>query len=343
MDRQHRSRQKTRRRVLQLAAMYCLAPAIPRWGWSAPPDLSGHTMGGTFRVRIGDDLPIGSLPRLRRRIIRTLDDVDRRLSLYRPHSELSRLNRQPSGEPLAMHPDSVELLQSALEIRRLGGNAYNPFAAPLVERWGFGPALRMDKGNLAADASALRRIREASLTFDGDRVSRTHDGTALDLNGIAKGDAVDRVADVLTSHGITGFMVEVGGEIRCRSGGDFPGWQIGIEGPAGEITSRVRLVDAAVATSGDFLHYYLHNGRRYSHLVDPRSGVPVRHDLALVSVVAATARMADAWSTTLMVMGPDAGYEFALENDLAALFIRRDPAGPSIRRTPAFHRLELVA
>ncbi len=335
-----------RRRFLRLAATLSIASVAPRWTWAALPDLAGHTMGTAFRIRLGGDVPVTRLPLLRRVINGALDEVESRFSLYRPNSELAALNRAPGGVVQVLSAGDIDLVRAALAVRAESGGAYDPFAAPLVARWGFGPGAHAMEPDLAVSPALLERVRGASLEIrDGGVIKNRADAT-LDLNGIAKGEAVDRLAAILSTHGIADYLVEIGGEIRCAGSptdDGANGWLVGVEGPGGRLVSRVRLDRLAVATSGDFVHYFIRGGRRYSHVIDPRSGLPVDHGLALVSVAAADCRMADAWSTALMVMGPDAGFLHALERGIAALFLARGASGPQLRRTPAWARLEANA
>ena len=157
-------------------------------------------------------------------------------------------------------------------------------------------------------------------------------GLELDLSAVAKGHAVDALAKILDRYA-TSYMVEIGGEVRCRGRrSDGRAWRIGIErpNPAGRVVQRVvPLEDAALATSGDYRNFYEVNGKRYSHVLDPVSGLPVEHTLAAVTVLAADCLTADGLATALLVMGPEAGYVWAEERGLAALFLVRD--GSEIR------------
>ena len=316
-----------------------LSPAIPRWGWAAPPDLMGKTMGTTYRVRITDSIPRRELPAIRRSIEDTLADVEQRLSLYRSDSELSELNLATREIPTVLSPATLELVRDALELQTLSDGAFSPFTAPLVDRWGFGPSGRAGLDTPGANADPAP-ILGASVTLDGQTIRKSSAGVALDLNGIAKGDAVDRVIGNLREHGIENCLVEIGGEVACSGSRPDNGWRIGIQGPDGGVISRIELNDASVATSGDHIHYFLVNGRRYCHLMDPVTGKPIDHELAVASVVAENARLADAWSTALMVLGPEAGYRMAIRHDLAALLVQRNPGGWKTIRTPAYRALE---
>lgn len=332
--------QENRRKFLQLAATLALSPAIPAWSFAAPPDLVGRTMGTSFRIRIMDDLATKELPRIRRNISNVLEDVEQRLSLYRPHSELSRLNRADAETWLSVDSATVQLLRDASSIESASQGAFCPYMASVVQRWGFGPEPVSELADLRAKRAPYNAT-EPRLVFDGNTVRKSSEHVAVDLNGIAKGDAVDRVVRSLQSSGVENCLVEIGGEVRCTGTLDGRSWQIGIQGPQNNIISRIPLRDAAVATSGDHIHYFELNGRRYSHLMDPLTSRPVKHDLALVSVVAANTRLADAWSTALMVLGPEAGLAAAQEQQLAALFvIRKAGGGWHINRTPAYRDLE---
>jgi FAD:protein FMN transferase len=164
------------------------------------------------------------------------------------------------------------------------------------------------------------------------------------LSGIAKGYAVDRVADYLAQSGADNYLVEIGGEMRVRGSSPYArAWRIGVEKP---VTGRraiqrvFRVDDAAIATSGDYRIFFESGGGRYSHIIDPRTGRPVTHKLASVTVIAPTTMAADAWSTALMVLGPDDGFRLAERLELAALFIAKTDGGFRENYTTSFdHKL----
>ena len=156
-------------------------------------------------------------------------------------------------------------------------------------------------------------------------------GLTINLSAIAKGYAVDRVAAALRARGLPDHLVEVGGEIRAggRNAAGQP-WKVGIEEPivhARRVGSVVLLRDQALATSGDYRNFFFHDGKKYSHTIDPRTGWPVQHALASVSVLAESCMLADGWATALMVVGPDVAGRLASQQDLAVLFITRDSDG----------------
>jgi FAD:protein FMN transferase len=176
-------------------------------------------------------------------------------------------------------------------------------------------------------------------------VRKLRPGIVCEFSALAPGYAADRLAAILMERGVTDFLVDVGGEFRARgrNDADMP-WQIAVERPLeqGRMIERVVPVsDGAIATSGDYRNYHEVDGVRVAHILDPRTGRPVRHRLASVTVITDLAVRADALSTALMVLGPEEGYALAESLDLAVLFIMRaaDGDGFQSRSTPRFEAL----
>ncbi|NNL67562.1 MAG: FAD:protein FMN transferase, partial [Myxococcales bacterium] len=176
-------------------------------------------------------------------------------------------------------------------------------------------------------------------------LAKARPAIACDLSAVAKGYAVDELARALGALGHERFLVEVGGELRGRGGHlDGAPWRVAIEAPVTldrEIHRVLALRDLSMATSGDYRNYYEQDGRRISHTLDPRSGRPIEHRLASVTVLHPEAVWADAWATALNVLGPDEGYTVAVEQGLAAYFIVRadvptDEGSYGVRMTAAF-------
>ncbi|MDB6000178.1 MAG: apbE family protein, partial [Rhizobacter sp.] len=209
--------------------------------------------------------------------------------------------------------------------------ACDPTVGPLVELWGFGPAGR--RSSVPSDAhieAVMARTGWHRLQRDTEGRLLQPGGVGIDLCGIAKGFGVDRVVDVLADAGIRHCLVEVGGELRAR--GQRPNgqpWRVAVEAPqAGSGQAAVlALHDMAVATSGDRWHFFEHDGQRHSHTLDPRTGRPVRHGLASVTVLHAECMQADALATALTVLGPVDGMRHAQRHGLAAMFVRRTAEG----------------
>ena len=303
--------------------------------------LAGATMGTTYSIRI-PRLPSGmDADALKKEIDGLLETVNDQMSTYRPQSELSRFNTGHAQTWVSISPDVATVVQAALKISRLSGGAYDPTIGPLVSLWGFGPDGRAktvpDREALAA---RLRGVGHGYLqTRSGaPGLWKAREGLRVDLSGIAKGFGVDKITEYLERAGIETYLVEIGGEVRARGygrRGDF--WRIGIEEPGGAGVRRtIRLAGGAVATSGDYRHFFQHRGRRYSHILDPRDGRSVAHGLASVTVIAPTAMQADALSTALMVLGPAQGMALARRHDIAAYFLSRGGARLREGASPAF-------
>ena len=340
----------SRRDLLQTAK--ALATAAPLLGLAgcgrARPEggatrLAGKTMGTTYGVVVAD-LPVGVDRRaLHADLERVLERVDAQMSTYRADSELSRFNDAPPGVWIEVSADTLAVTEAALEVARLSAGAFDPTVGPLVDDWGFGPGPAVAPSTAGGRAGGLL-TRVGHGLVDTRRappaLHKRHGEVRVDLSGIAKGFGLDRIAAHLEGIGVGRYLIEIGGELRVR--GRAPHgrpWQVGIEQPeagARAVRRVVRLDGGALATSGDYLDYFERDGRRYSHIIDPRSGRPVDHGLASVSVVAETAMRADALATALMVLGPGAGLRLALRENIAALFVVREGEGLDELRTPAF-------
>lgn len=301
-------------------------------------------MGTGFRIQAACDgaLPVAAVDA-------ALARVDAVFSTYRDDSELSRLNaRSTSPEPQPVSAELARVLSVAAAIARASGGALDPTVGPLVDRWGFGPAGVSAPPTPAAIADGLRgvgmaavQIRRAPAPAAADAPAATGEHhlvafTAprrLDLSALAKGRGVDLVAEALQVGGCAHFLVDIGGEIRVR--GRSPRgapWRLGIEQP-GALAPGYRplpalvLTEGAVATSGDYRNYREVDGVRRSHLIDPRTGYPIAHALAAVTVWHPQTMHADAWATALNVLAPAEARETAEREGLVAAFLLRRSDG----------------
>ncbi|MCC6539727.1 MAG: FAD:protein FMN transferase [Bryobacterales bacterium] len=276
-------------------------------------------------------------PHVRARVEAELECLVRQMSHWREHSELCGYNRAPAGTWVAVPPEFHRVVTAALEVAAKSGGAFDPSLGRAVDRWGFGPAGRRDDAPPPppppGEAGRWREIelRPGAFLQPG--------GVSLDLSSIAKGFAVDRIAELLANAGLVSFLVEVGGELRAR--GVKPNgqpWWVAVEPPPGlpaEVGIKVALSGWSIATSGDYRRYFEHEGRRYAHTLDPATGAPLAAPPASVSVLHPECMMADAWSTALMVLGETAGLALCERHELAAVFIYREPfravASPAFR------------
>lgn len=349
----------SRREMLKRAGE--AASVVPLLGLSAVCDaehtrdaltrLGGATMGTTWSVKIAGSVGGVDLRSLQGDIERVLERVNEQMSTYRADSELARFNASGTTGWFEVSCDTRTVLEQALRISRVCGGAFDVTVGPLVDAWGFGPpdapdspGARRGRPGTARIADLLQRVDYTVLSTrrSPPAIASNRPGVGVDLGGIAKGFGLDQVATCLDQAGVQRYLVEIGGELRgCGAGPRGGPWLVGIERPVvgqSAVYRVVRLENRAVATSGDYRLCFERDGVRYSHLIDPRTGRPVAHGLASVSVVAETAMVADAMSTALMVMGLDAGYRLAERLHVAAMFIGRQGRDLTETHTPAFDR-----
>lgn len=299
--------------------------------------LDGRSMGTTWSVRWVGPAAVDA-PAWRAAIQAELDSVVAEMSTWEAGSDLSRFNALPEGAECTLPPACFEVLAAGLEIAARTQGAFDPAAGGLVDLWGFGPRARHDEPGFtpptrAQAMAAAARGNWRSLRVDAPaRRVRQPGGLRLDFSGIAKGHAVDRIAQRLAALGAADHLVEVGGELRgAGMKPDGQPWWVDLQPPPGASNdlgeTRLALHGLSVATSGDYLRQYMHDGERLSHTIDPRNGMPVANGVASVSVIHPQAMRADAWATALTVLGTDEALAMADAERLAVLLIRRDGAG----------------
>jgi thiamine biosynthesis lipoprotein len=305
--------------------------------------LEGSTMGTRYHVRA---FCTRGADGLGQRIDAALAEIDAEMSTWNAESALSRFNRGPVGEWISVPRGLATVLSAAHTLALRSDGAFDVTVAPLVDAWGFGAdeAARTGPPDPAILAAARARIGYQFLDVRAQPPAlRRRRDLAIDVAAIAPGYAVDVLSTLLVEAGCPDHMIEIGGEVFARGRkGDGSAWRIGIETPDPEqapgtsVTRVVRLSDMAVATSGDYRDFVEWNGVRYSHTFDPRSGTPVTHSLASVTVLDRSTMWADGYATLLNVLGPSAGVAFAEAAGIPALFIERREAGFVETSTAAF-------
>ena len=326
-----------------LVAMKWLAVLAMLAGCGAASEfhrLAGRTMGTEYAVTVsGGSGCNGSLPGL---VEAELHSVTAQMSTWQPDSELSRFNRAPSGAWVSTSADLAGVVILAQDLARQSEGAFDVTVGPLVDLWGFGVLQRQGvpgTEEIAETAATVGyRYLEARRSPPGLR--KLVDGLRIDLSGIAKGHGVDRLAALLDSRGCTDYLIDIGGEVRVRGLNPrrMP-WRIAIEMPeaGGGVASGtvLSLSEGAVATSGDYRNFRTVGAARFSHTIDPRTGRPVAHDMASVTVLAETAALADGLATLINVLGPGDGLAFARRRGVAALVLMRREGGLDRRYTEA--------
>jgi thiamine biosynthesis lipoprotein len=289
-------------------------------------------MGTRWSVSVDADSTV-DLAALTRDLAAAVEQVDEQMSPWKPDSALMRLNRAPVDAWVDLPAEMLEVLGCALDVRRQSAGAFDPCVGALVDAWGFG-AVRD-----APDAQAIRAARQSTplTAHEGLELdkpagrARKLASLQLDLCGIAKGYAVDRMAHVLQQHRVPHALAALDGELRAvgaQSSGEP--WAVALEGPeAGRraVHGVIQLEDLAVATSGDYRRYLEVGDARLAHTMDSRRCAPVNNAVASVTVLARSCMLADAWATALLVAGPDEGLAMAQRMGMDVLFLLRRAEG----------------
>ncbi|CAN7325813.1 FAD:protein FMN transferase [Phenylobacterium sp. LjRoot164] len=303
---------------------------------------SGPTMGVAWNVKAFAP-PGFELTALPAQIQGLLNGLIEQMSNWEPDSHISRFNRAAAGDWLDLAPGFQHVMDRALHWAELSDGAFDPTAGRLVDLWGFGPPGPTSPPPDAELEAARADCGWDRLARDGQRMFQPG-GLHLDLSGIAKGFGVDEVSRALSHLGLADHLVEIGGELRGAGvKPDGQPWLADIAAPPGVSLPggpiRVALHGLSLATSGDYHRFLDHDGRRYSHTLDPRTGQPAANGLRSVSVVARDCIDADALCTAIGVLGPEDGRAFAVRHEVAAYLLVDNGAGLSEIVTPALEAM----
>jgi thiamine biosynthesis lipoprotein len=308
-----------------------------------PLHYSDEIFGTSFTIKASPLPDSISADDVKLKIKQALDQLDHVMSTYKPDSELSQLNKNHSMEWVDISSDLYDVLKQAHHISVISGGAFDITVGPLVNLWGFGPdPMSFVAPNTVVIRQTLTKIGYQKLLFNdqNQRVKKIEASLYLDLSAIAKGYAVDKVGALLEEYGISHYMVEIGGELRLKGANIKQNpWRIAIEKPSSEqrvIQKVLPLSNISLATSGDYRNFFESEGIRFSHTIDPRSGSPIRHDLASVTVLSETTMKADALATALMVLGDEEGGRMAERENIAALFIIKTKDGFTEKASSSF-------
>lgn len=310
-------------------------PTLERFG--------GPTMGSSYSIQYVRQ-PGGPAPdQVQAEVEAILQAIDARYSTYRGDSTVSRFNQLPANQCLTIDADLFELASFGQHLAEQSRGAFDLTVEPLLDLWGFGPQAReMHVPDPQALARARERVGYRHLRIEGDALCKDAP-IELDFNSIAAGHAVDLIAQRLRGMGIEAFLAEATGELKAVGRKpDGSAWRVALELPREDRQIARQVIDVegmAVSTSGDYRHYFEDNGRRYSHTFDAHLGRPVEHDLAAVTVLDGSALQADGYSTLLLVLGPQQGWDFAVAHGIAAVLVTRVEGGFVSRSTPAFERV----
>jgi thiamine biosynthesis lipoprotein len=290
--------------------------------------ISGPTMGTTYNVKFVSVDGVEQ-QKLKQEIDQALLNINQLMSTYIKDSELSRFNQWSSVEPFPMSAQTLDVLIEAKRLGAMSAGLLDVTVGPLVNLWGFGPQNRPEKVPTEKLIETTRqKIGLDKLKIGTTWASKSQPDLYIDLSTVAKGYAVDKLAELLQTFSINNYLVEIGGEMRLagqKASGEP--WKIAIEKPETEqraIQKIISVGDNAVATSGDYRNYYEQNGVRYSHLINPTTGYPIKHNLVSVTVVHASSMTADGLATALNVMGKEKALELAEKYGIAVLLITKE-------------------
>lgn len=276
----------------------------------------GESMGTTYSVNVLGDQRVQEDA-----IAQRLSQINLLFSTWLPESEISRLNRAPVNEWVQVSNEFFQLLQASESIYLQTSGFFDPGIGRLVDLWGFGAkggrtkAPNREDVNQAFEHSSMKHVE-----LTEGRVRKLKD-VHLNLSAIAKGYAVDEIARLIESAGVTNFLVEIGGEVYASGTNNGEPWTIGIERPDNQAPIPIVLANASVATSGNYRNYFIWEGEKYMHIFNPKTGFPANNDLASVSVVHPRSALADAYATAMMAMGSERSAALASELQLSTLLM----------------------
>ncbi len=261
-----------------------------------------------------------------------LDEYNSMFSTYDPESVIAKIN---NNKNVKLTPEFITCFQKAMEISEITSGAFDITAGPLVNAWGFGPE---DKEKMTQERvdSLLQIIGYKKLKLENGKIVKENPQMKLDMSAIAKGYTCDLIGEFLASKGCENYMIDIGGEIVTK-GKNEKGkkWGIGISRPeenaffaSSDYDAVVELSGHALATSGNYRNFYVEDGKKYAHTIDPKTGYPVQHSILSSTVLADNCMTADAYATAFMVLGLDKGIEIADKvPEIKVYFIYADENG----------------
>lgn len=296
--------------------------------------ISGPTMGTSYNITLfpakGVTLDGKSL---KGSIDESLTRINQQMSTWVKDSEISLFNQSQSTEWYPISPEFAKVVTAAQDISKRSNGAFDVTVGPLIRMWGFGKDFKNNNPDQASIDTAIQNIgyQKLEVRLSPPALRKQIPQLQINLSAIAKGYAVDAIAEHVSQQNISSYLVEIGGEIRANGvkvNGDL--WRIAIEKPSSKersVQQGILLKDTGVATSGDYRNYVERDGKRYSHTIDPSTGKPIIHQLASITILHDSVMMADGLATAVMVLGEKKGKTFIADNKLKAYMIVRDENG----------------
>ena len=281
--------------------------------------VGGATMGTQWSLNWVEDSATIAAELLQNKLEHELENINALMSTWDPTSELSRFNASTSLEPVALHAQTLEVIDAALSVSRLTKGRYDITLQPVIDLWGFNSNVPTQTPDNKAIQDALASSGYQKLVRVKNTVRKRQPQVSVDVSSLAKGYAVDRLGEVAESLGVSRYVVDIGGEVRARGERDAGlYWRVGVETPEGQVGQIISLDNQSIATSGSYRNYRMQDGQRLSHIIDGATGRPVMHSVIAVSVVHQSTMLADAWATALLVVGELPAIELIEQQALTA-------------------------
>jgi FAD:protein FMN transferase len=292
--------------------------------------ISGYAQGSTYSIIFENGKKIDP-SELKKQVDKIFHDFDKSLSVYDDSSLISKVNR---NEDVLLDTFFLEVLKRSSEISSETKGAFDITVGPLVRAWGFGPDAHKNFDVTRLD-SIMALIGYEKISVKNGRLIKKNPAMKIDVNAIAQGYSADVLYRYFSSLGLRNFLIEIGGEVRVRGAKYGDGWKIGIDKPednndvpGAKLTAVIKLRNKALATSGSYRKFYIENGVKYSHEIDPETGYPAKNNLLSVSIIAYDCSTADGLATACMVMGVEKTKTFINNHsELEAYLIFSDEKG----------------
>ena len=290
--------------------------------------IQGQAQGTTFHINYWSATPVDHQA-VAQAIQEAFNSIDVNLSNYRPDSVIEQFNSQLTTQSQSVVPEIIELVRIGQIVNEKSQGCFDLTIKPVFDLWGFtGENLNIPSAEQLAEQMAKVGMNKIQIV-DDTHLSKLQEGVRIDVSAVAQGYSVGRISQVLEQMGVSNYLVEIGGELKSNGvKPDGLSWRVAIEKPLpGErkvhkVITMPKESAMSIMTSGTYRHFYEQNGQRYSHILDARTGKPVTHDLVAVTVLHEDPTIADAWSTTLLCLGPNDGMKLANAEKLNAIFIR---------------------
>jgi thiamine biosynthesis lipoprotein len=321
-----------------------LLPIFLTSGCSSPDpmiSLSGSTMGTTYHIKAVTNDRLPEVQLLQAEIDMALEVVNDQMSTYRSDSELSKFNQLQVQQSVNVSADTIKVIEEGMRLYHETDGALDITLGPVINLWGFGPDKRPTTIPTQAQIDAAKaKMGINELSIKGLTLIKHNADLYVDLSSIAKGFGVDKIASILDKYHVSGYLVEIGGELNVKGtkANNVP-WRVAVEQPTSEGQAVQQVIEPgtmSLATSGDYRNFYQENGERFSHLIDPRNGYPIKHQLASATVLHSSCMTADGYATAMMVLGTEASLALAKQQDLAIMLIEKQEQGFKVYYSDAF-------